>query len=118
MKKENVISDNDIRIIKTKKEYNHNWVDVCNRWFNGGTVTEKEIVDLATMNMIDFTHTERMLVADVVKTFCREYAEVWSDGNYPESWGWRFPSGAVIKTQYGGIAGNYWNNEDHYSIAE
>ena len=41
------------------------WVEVVNRWFTGGYVTEDEIVQLATLNMSDFCEQFRSAVRDV-----------------------------------------------------
>ena len=117
MKKENVISN--LRIVENTHSDEYKWVGICNRWLSGGGVSEEEIVYLATMNMVDFCHEFKEIVTRVVYDFCEQYAEVWSDhGNPCCSWGFRLPNGAILRTGYGGIAGSYWNNADHYSIAE
>lgn len=118
MKKENII-DNDVIIVEANHSDKYNWVDICNRWFNGDEVYDCEIAYLATMNMVDLCDEFKEIVKHVVYDFCEQYAEEWSDhGNPCCSWGFKLKNGAILKMQYGGIAGNYWNNEDHYSIAE
>lgn len=102
-------------------EVNHpeyNWVEICNSWLSGGGVSDEEIVYLATMNMVDLCDEFKEIVKRVVYDSCEQYAEEWNDHANPCSWGFKLPNGAVLKTGYGGLAGNYWNNEDHYSIAE
>lgn len=94
------------------------WAEICNSWLNGWGVTAEEIVYLATMNMADFCYDFKAIVTRVVYDFCEQYAEEWSDYENPSSWGYKLPNGAILKMQYGGVCGNYWNNENHYSIAE
>ena len=50
------------------------WVEVVNRWFTGGYVTEDEIVQLATLNMSDFCEQFRSAVRECVITFCQQHA--------------------------------------------
>ncbi len=97
---------------------NYHWVEICNSWLRGDGVTNEEIVYLATMNMSDFCYEFKELVTRVVLDFCEQYAEEWSDGENPCSWGFKLQNGAILKMHYGGIAGDYWNNEGRYSIAE
>ena len=94
------------------------WAEICNLWLNGGGVTNEEIVYLAAMNMADFCYEFKEIVTRTVYDVCEQYAEEWSDGNNPESWGYKLQNGAILKMHYGGVCGNYWNNEGHYSIAE
>ncbi len=118
MKKENINVNEDLVIVEENHSDKYNWVDICNRWLSGGGVSDEEIVYLATLNIIDLCDEFREIVGNVVYDFCEQYAEVWSDGGTPcESWGFRLPNGAILRTGYGGIAGSYWNNTDYYSIA-
>lgn len=94
------------------------WAEICNSWLTGGGVSEKEIAYLATLNMIDFCDEFREIVRRVVYEFCEQYAKDWIEhGNPCFSWGFELPDGTILKTGYGGVAGNYWNNDNHYSIA-
>ena len=98
---------------------NYRWAEICNTWLNGGGVTNEEIVYLATLNMVDFCYEFKEIVTRTVYDFCEQYAEEWNDHETPCcSWGFKLQNGAILKTGYGGVAGNYWNNVNHYSIAE
>lgn len=110
--------NNDLRIVETTNSDKYNWVEICNAWLMGGGVSDEEIAYIATMNMVDLCDEFKEIVTRVVYDFCEQYAEEWSDHETPCcSWGLRLPSGAILRTGYGGIAGSYWNNADHYSIA-
>lgn len=118
MKKENINVNEDLVIVEKNHSDKYNWVDICNSWLSGGGVSDEEIVYLATMNMVDLCAEFKEIVTRVVLDFCEQYAEEWNDhGNPCCSWGFRLPNGAILRTGYGGIAGSYWNNADHYSIA-
>lgn len=118
MKKENVIG-NDLRIVEENHSDKYNWVEICNSWLSGSGVSDEEIAYLATMNMYDFCCEFKEIVTRVVYDFCEQYGEEWNDHGTPCcSWGFRLSNGAILKMHYGGIAGDYWNNADHYSIAE
>lgn len=97
---------------------NYRWAEICNAWLSGGGVTNEEIVYLATLNMIDFCYDFKAIVTRTVYDFCEQYAEEWNDHENPCSWGYKLQNGAILKMQYGGVCGDYWNNENHYSIAE
>lgn len=98
---------------------NYRWVEICNTWLNGGGVTNEEIVYLANLNMVDFCYEFKEIVTRTVYDFCEQYAEEWNDHETPCcSWGFKLQNGAILKTGYGGVGGNYWNKANHYSIAE
>lgn len=114
MKKNSV----DLTIVETTTPVKYNWVDICNAWLSGGAVNDAEIAYIATLNIIDLCGAFKTIVRHVVCDYCEQYAEEWNDRGYPLSWGYRLNNGAILKMYYGGWEGDYWNNSEHYSIAE
>lgn len=119
MKKENINVNEDLVIVEENHSNEYDWVDICNSWLRGGGVSDEELTYLATLNIIDLCDEFKEIIKHVVYDFCEQYGEEWNDNETPCcSWGYKLQNGAILRTGYGGIAGNYWNNEDHYSIAE
>ena len=107
----------EIKVVDAPTEQ-YKWVDICNRWLSGRMVCDCEIIYIARMNMIDFCDEFRKIVRQTVLGYCLMYGEEWIDEGFPKSFGWKLPCGMALKVEYAGIAGNYWNNAEHYSVAE